>query len=75
VYALHTSFSLIGEGSSPTILVGAAEKRVDVFGAAGDRVVEFSGDNGFVLNGLHQVATMSSRVEAKTGEASTGAGS
>jgi hypothetical protein len=69
VYALHTSSPFIGEGPSPAILVGATEKGVDVLGASRDGVVEFAGDEGFVLNGLRQVATMSSRVEAKTGDA------
>jgi hypothetical protein len=69
VYALHTSSPFIGEGPSPAILVGAAEKGVDVLGASGDGVVEFAGDDGFLLNGLSQVATMSSRVKMKTGEA------
>ena len=69
VYALHTSSPLVGEGPCPAILVGATKKGVDVLGSSCDRVVEFAGDDGFVLYGLRQVATMCSRVEAKTGEA------
>jgi hypothetical protein len=66
---LHTSSPFIGEGPSPAILVGATEKGVDVLGTSGDGVVEFAGDDGVLLNGLSQVATMSSWVEAKTGDA------